>query len=213
MSEKSSANAEKYLIDLGVHVIKGKRVGRCDGAFVYMNDGSKIPAAKVIWAAGIICPKIAGLPEHVYGHNNRIKVNQNLQIPSQPEIYVLGDAALVEGDPQYQRGHPQVAQVAIQMATYLAKTWKRKTDHPSPFVYKDLGSMATIGRNRAVVDLPSFRFGGFFAWIIWLLVHLYSLLGVRNKVIVFINWVWNYFTYDQSLRLIINPRKHKQDPT
>ncbi|NND07392.1 MAG: NAD(P)/FAD-dependent oxidoreductase [Saprospiraceae bacterium] len=208
MSNKSSINAEKYLIDLGVHVIKNKRVGRCDGSWVYMNDGSKIPAAKVIWAAGIRCPKLEGLPEGAFAHNGRISVDRFNRMKGQKDIYVLGDGALVEQDQNYPRGHPQVAQVAIQMAKQLGKNLRKKTDEPwKPFTYKDLGSMATIGRNRAVVDLPSVYFGGFFAWVIWLVVHLYSLLGVRNKLIVFINWVWNYLTYDQSLRLIINPKK------
>ena len=208
MSTEASANAEKYLIDLGVHVIKNKRVGRCDGSWVYMNDDTKIPAAKVIWAAGITCPKLEGLPEEIFTNNGRIFVDHFNKIKGQSDIFVLGDVALVADNSEYPRGHPQVAQVAIQMAKRLGKNLQI-IDHSNwkPFVYKDLGSMATIGRNRAVVDLPSFRFGGFFAWIIWLVVHLYSLLGVRNKLIVFINWVWNYLTYDQSLRLIINPKK------
>ncbi len=214
MSEKASRNAEKYLIDLGVHVIKNTRVQRCDGSHVYTNDGQKIAAAKVIWAAGITCQKLHGLPDEIYGHNNRIRTNRFNEIIGCQDVFVLGDLALVQEDPTYDKGHPQVAQVALQMATQLGKNLKKK-DHASwqPFVYHDKGTMATIGRNRAVADLPRFHYAGFFAWIIWLIVHLFALLGVRNKVIVFINWLWNYFTYDQSLRLIINPKKGQSSKT
>ncbi len=111
----------------------------------------------------------------------------------------------------FPQGHPQVAQVAIQQAENLARNFTKKKDDPQPFCYDDLGSMATIGRNRAVVDLKRVKFQGFFAWIVWLVVHLFALIGVKNKIFVFINWVWNYITYDQSLRLIIRPFQRKQE--
>jgi NADH dehydrogenase len=211
MSEKASVDAEKFLVDLDVHVMKNKRVEKADGKYVYTNDGNRIRAGKVIWAAGITCLTLKGLPAKVYGHNNRINTDRFLQVKGLDNVFVLGDAAMVLDDPTYPKGHPQVAQVALQMAKTLALNLQRK--HRSKwkkFAYKDLGSMATIGRNRAVVDLPKWKFSGFYAWIFWLFVHLFALIGVRNKVIVFINWIWNYFTYDQSLRLIIKPKGKKQ---
>ena len=176
------------------------------------NDGEKIRCGKVIWAAGIVCPVMEGIDPGMVGRGNRLKVDRHLRVVGHSDIFAIGDAAIVQGDPEYPEGHPQVAQTAIQMAKQLAKNLRKKDpSYWNDFHYKDLGSMATIGRNRAVVDLPKMKFKGFFAWIIWLLVHLYSLLGVRNKVIVFLNWIWNYFTYDQSLRLIIRPEKRRED--
>lgn len=208
MSAKASRNALTYLQELGVQVILNKRVDRCDGEFVYTKDDDAIRCAKVIWAAGIICPVTDGIPETLLGRGKRIRTDRYLRVEGEKDVFALGDASIVAGDPDYPDGHPQVAQTAIQMAKTLARNLRRlPNDQWKPFKYRDLGSMATIGRNRAVVDLPSVRFGGFFAWIIWLVVHLYSLLGVRNKVIVFLNWIWNYLTYDQSLRLIIRPGK------
>ncbi|MCC6726249.1 MAG: NAD(P)/FAD-dependent oxidoreductase, partial [Saprospiraceae bacterium] len=123
-------------------------------------------------------------------------------------VYAIGDSALLL-DEAYPKGHPQVAQVAMQMGTNLADNLKRslRQQPAKPFVYKDLGSMATIGRNKAVVDLPFWKFNGTFAWYTWLMVHLLQLIGFKNKIFVFFNWVWSYLTYDQSLRLVIKPRK------
>lgn len=208
MSEKASVNSEKYLKELGVHVIKNKRVQRCDGEYVYTNDGESIRCGKVIWAAGIKCPKIKGIPDALYGRGNRLLIDEFCRVRGASDVFALGDAALITEDKEYEYGHPQVAQVAIQMAKNVAKNLRKKNEGDwKPFEYRDLGTMATIGRNRAVVDLPNWKFKGFFAWLVWLVVHLYSLLGVRNKLVVFLNWVWNYFTYDQSLRLIIEPKK------
>src|SRR5690606_19394537 len=116
-------------------------------------------------------------------------------------------------EPDYPKGHPQMAQIAIQQARHLSKNLKRLESGEAllQFSYKDLGSMATIGRNRAVVDLPRFKFQGFFAWIVWLAVHLFSLIGVKNRLFIFINWTWNYFTYDQSLRVMIIPKTKKRE--
>jgi NADH dehydrogenase len=208
MSAQASANSLKYLQDLGVQVVLKKRVQKFDGDYVYTNDGNKIRCGKVIWAAGIICPVISGVSEELLGRGNRLKVNRQLQLIDYPDIFAIGDAAVVVDDPDYPDGHPQVAQTAIQMAKLLGRNLKASSrENWKSFTYRDLGSMATIGRNRAVVDLPAMRLKGFIAWMFWLIVHLYSLLGVRNKLIVFLNWFWNYFTYDQSLRLIIRPRK------
>ncbi len=213
MSKKSAANAEQCLQDLGVVVRKNVRVNDFDGKIVTMDDGSTIRARKVIWAAGIKGNPIGGLPEDYFVRGGRIKVNQFNQLPDDPNIYAIGDIAYMEEDEAYPQGHPQVAQVAIQQGRLLAKNFKRQQKEQDliPFKYKDLGSMATIGRNRAVVDLPSYKFKGFFAWMIWLFIHLFQIIGVKNKLFVFINWVWNYFTYDQSLRLIIRTPKPSEE--
>jgi len=213
MSEEAAAAAEKFLKELDVKVIKNMRVVDFDGELVHLADGSLIQAKKVIWAAGITANTIKGLPESVITYGNRLKVNRFNQVDSFSNVYALGDIAYMEEE-NFPNGHPQVAQVAIQQANNLAKNIKKlsKKKEMKSFNYKDLGSMATIGRNRAVADLPRFKFSGFFAWIVWLVVHLFSLIGVKNKLFVFINWVWNYFTYDQSLRLIIRPEvKHREN--
>jgi len=210
MSEHAALGAKDFLEGLGVKVILNKRVEDFDGSMVHINDGTKIRANKVIWAAGIRGNSILGLPEEAITYGNRIKVNRHSEVEGLKDIYALGDIAYMEEE-AFPQGHPQVAQVAIQQAATLAKNFKAisKGKPKQQFFYKDKGSMATIGRNRAVVDLPNFKFKGFFAWVVWLIVHLFSLIGVKNKLFVFINWVWNYFTYDQSLRLIIKPKAKK----
>ena len=160
MSENASANSLRYLKELGVQVILNKRVQSFDGDFVHTNDGEKIRCGKVIWAAGISCPVLQGIGEDLLGHGKRIKVDRYLRMIGHTDIFVLGDAALVQEDPEYPKGHPQVAQTAIQMAKNLAKNLKRPISDWKEFRYRDLGSMATIGRNRAVVDLPNMKFRG-----------------------------------------------------
>ena len=206
MSPESSKKAEEFLTELGVKIKLNSRVEDFDGKYVYIKGGEKIQANKVIWAAGIKGNTIKGLPEDSIVWGKRIKVDRENKVEGLSEVYAIGDISYME-EPDFPKGHPQVAQVAIQQAKNLAKNFKLKAKGKStnPFKYKNLGSMATIGRNRAVVDLPRFKFQGFFAWVIWLFVHLFSLIGMKNRLFVFINWVWNYFTYDQSLRLIIRP--------
>lgn len=202
MSEEASQKAKEFLEDLGVKVVFNARVTGYDGQYVTTKDGQKISAKKVIWAAGVNCPKIEGIEEEAMTWGNRLKVDSTLKVIGYDDIYAIGDLAyLVEGE--YVEGHPQVAQVAIQMAKHLARNLKDSGQRP--FAYDDLGSMATVGRNRAVVDLPRFKFQGFFAWMVWLFVHLASLVGFKNKVFVLLNWFWSYVTYDQSLRLILKP--------
>jgi NADH:ubiquinone reductase (H+-translocating) len=210
MSKESSDAALKYLQDLGVKVQLQARVVDYDGEFLTMKDGSKLEARKVIWAAGVTGSKTPGLPVVVYGRGNRIKVNRLHQVEGFENIFAIGDIALMTEE-KYPNGHPQVAQAAIQQAENLAKNFKAllKNKPLKPFSYKDLGSMATIGRKKAVVDLPWWKTQGALAWFVWLFVHLLQLIGFKNKIFVFLNWVWNYFTYDQSLRLIIRPRVKK----
>jgi len=207
MSKEASKKAEDFLKKLGVLIKLNSRVEDFDGKFVYIKGGEKIQANKVIWAAGIKGNTVEGLPEDSIVWGGRIKVDRENKVAGVTDVYAIGDIAYME-EPDFPQGHPQVAQVAIQQAKNLAKNFKltAKGKKTNPFVYNNLGSMATIGRNRAVVDLPRFKFQGFFAWIVWLFVHLFSLIGMKNRLFVFINWVWNYFTYDQSLRLIIRPK-------
>jgi NADH:ubiquinone reductase (H+-translocating) len=206
MSKEAGEAAEQTLAKLGVIVKKNMRVTDYDGEIVTMNDGSKIPTKKVIWAAGIKGNILKGIPEtSIVG--GRIKTDAYNKVEGLEHIYCVGDVAYQE-EGEF-KGHPQVAQVAIQQAKNLAKNLANllKNKPLSPFAYRDLGSMATVGRNHAVVDLPRFKFQGFFAWIVWLFVHLFAIIGVKNKIFIFMNWVWTYFTFDQSLRLIIKPRK------
>lgn len=200
MSEKSSMEAEEFLIKMGVNVIKNTRVTDVEGDEVTLSNGRKLKSRKVIWAAGIVCTKIHGLPDEVYSGGNRIIIDSTMLVQNLPDVYVIGDQAILL-DKERPKGHPQVAQVAIQMANLLAKNIN--TGQSNSFKYKDRGSMATVGRNKAVVDLPHFHFHGIFAWIVWLVVHLFALIGTKNKVFVFLNWVWSYLTYDQSLRIIL----------
>lgn len=204
MSEEASEKALEFLTRLGVKVILNNRVVSYDGEYVEMKDGSRIQSRKVIWAAGITGCLIPGLPESSVTYGNRLKVDRFNQVEGMENVYAVGDIAYMEEE-DYPQGHPQVAQVAIQQAKQLAKNLKLRLENRSMsnFAYRDLGSMATIGRRLAVVDLPKWKFQGTFAWFVWLFVHLFAILGSRNKLVVFINWVWNYLFYDQSLRLII----------
>lgn len=209
MSPQASKKAEDFLRDLGVQIWPEKVVTDYDGKIVTISDGSTIRTDKVIWAAGVTGNRIEGLPTAAYVRGNRLKVNEFNLIEGTDNVFALGDIAFQTTDPAYPAGHPQVAQVALQQAKCLADNLKRwRTNRaPKPFRYRDLGSMATIGRHRAVADLPFWRFQGAFAWFVWLFVHLFSLLGAKNKLFVFLNWVANYITYDQSLRLVIKPWK------
>lgn len=210
MSEAASENAKQYLVEIGVNVMLNARVKDYDGTTVYLEDGTLIKTNTLVWAAGVTGNKIEGLDVKVIAKANRIKVNQCNKVEGYSSIFAIGDIAFMT-DPDYPNGHPQVAQVAIQQGHLLAKNFKNMLlNKPlKPFSYKDRGSMATIGRNKAVADLPYIRFQGFFAWVVWMFVHLMGIVGVKNRLLVFINWAWNYVTYDQSLRLIIETKKKK----
>ncbi|RMF28663.1 MAG: NAD(P)/FAD-dependent oxidoreductase [Bacteroidetes bacterium] len=212
MSEKASAGALHYLQELGVEVILNTRVTDYDGTYVFTNTGRKLRSKKVIWAAGIVGNRLEGLPDSVLAPGNRLRVNPQLQVEGLEGVFAIGDVAYLE-TPDFPHGHPQVAQAAIQQGAYLARYFRdlQTGKATPPFRYRDKGSMATIGRHRAVVDLPRWKFRGAFAWFVWLFVHLWQLIGARNKVVVFLNWVWNYVTYDQSLRLLIRPVYKKRN--
>lgn len=212
MKPESSATAHRYLEELGVEVKTGVRVSDYDGKFVHLNDGGRIRTDKVIWAAGITGRLFSGFPDNAVVRGRRLKVDRHHLVEGCEHIYAIGDLSAMTSE-ALPYGHPQVAPVAIQQAKNLAANFKsiQKGQSLKPFVYKDKGAMATVGRNKAVVELPGFSFKGFFAWIVWLIIHLLSLIGAKNKLFVFLNWVSNYITYDQSLRLIIKPKRRGED--
>ena len=206
MSEKSAIDSTKYLKRLGVEVRTNTLVKDYDGSEVELNDGTKIPASTVIWAAGIKGNIPEGIAKNLIARGNRIKIDRRCKVEGYNNIYAIGDLAYME-TPKYLNGQPQVAPVAMQQAAMLAENLvrtERKSAKFYDFEYHDKGSMATVGRNLAVVDIPRPRlhFGGFIAWMIWMGLHLMLILGVKNRFFVFSNWLYNYFTYDQNLRLI-----------
>lgn len=212
MSPAASAKAEKFLTELGVQLWLDKVVKDYDGQVVTMDDGTTIRADKVIWAAGITGNKIEGIPATSYGRGNRLICNEFNAVSGVENIFALGDIALQTHEPKWPNGHAQVAQPAMQQGKKLAKNLLRivQGKQPEPFHYFDLGSMATIGRHRAVADLPFWSTQGILAWMMWLFIHLLYILGTKNKIFVFLNWVWNYLTYDQSLRLVIKPWRRQE---
>lgn len=212
MSDEASTKATEYLKKLGVQVSVNTRVKNYDGTNVYLADDTIIRANTLVWAAGVTGNTIEGLNATAMERANRIIVDRYNKVEGYSNIFAIGDIAFMK-EPNFPNGHPQVAQVAIQQGNLLAENFKRIQQNKAlkEFNYKDLGSMATIGRNKAVADLPRIKLQGFFAWLIWMFVHLMSIVGLKNRVLIFINWAWNYITYDQSLRLIIEPKKKIKD--
>ena len=207
MSENASNASRLFLEKLGVRVMLNTLVTDYDGETLTMKDGSTLKSRKLIWAAGIIANAASGLSAESFTFGKRISIDVYNRVKNHPQIFAIGDISYNDTDPKFPKGHPQVAQVAIQQGKNVAKNLlsiPRNRDL-QPFKYRDLGSMATIGRHKAVVDLPFWRFQGFFAWLVWLFVHLFAIIGAKNKVFIFLNWLWSYFTYDQALRLIIKP--------
>lgn len=209
MSEQASRKAEQFLERLGVNVWKNIRVTDYDGNKVTTNTETSFESATLVWAAGVQAVSIKGLDaKELLCRGNRLKVNEFHQLEGFQNIFAIGDVAQMESE-TFPHGHPMMAQPAIQQGRNLGDNLVRLIDGKpmKPFVYKDKGSMATVGRNKAVVDLPKFRFQGVFAWFVWMFVHLYFLIGFRNRVVVFINWVYNYIRFDREARLIIRPYK------
>jgi len=206
MSEQSAARSRKYLDKLGVTVRTNSLLKDYDGKTVSLQDGTTIPSSTVIWAAGIKGNVPVGIDISLIARGNRIRVDEYCRVSGyNNNMYALGDLAYLE-EPAYPNGHPQVAPVAIQMADLIAENLKREVRGKTPLVfrYRNKGSMATVGRNLAVVDVPKpkLHLGGFLAWLTWMTLHLMLILGVKNRFFVFCNWLYNYFTYDQNLRLI-----------
>lgn len=215
MSQDSSKKAYDFLKSMGVDIQFGKMVTDYRDHKVIMKDGTEIPTRTFLWVSGIRANAMPGIDESHLGRGFRFKVDQYNRIPGLEGVFVIGDQCLQTTDEAYPNGHPQVAQVAIQQAKNLAKNLKKINEGQAEssltaFKYKNLGSMATIGRNKAVVEIGKLRSQGFFAWILWLVVHLRSILGVKNKMMVLLNWLWKYVSYNDSIRMITYATKPRE---
>ncbi len=208
MSERSKQDSQHYLKEMGVEILTQTFVKNYDGEKLALGNGKTINTKTVIWAAGVLANGIKGIPAESVGPGGRIKVNRLNEVQSLKEVYAIGDVCLMQ-TPLYPKGHPQVANVAINQAKNLARNLVKKLSQQSltEYEYKDLGSMATIGTNKAVVDFKKLHLKGYLAWLIWMFLHLMLILSVRNKLIIFINWAWTYLTKNSSLRLIIKAGK------
>lgn len=206
MSQEAQNKSEQYLKDLGVIFMNSERVTSYNGDRVFLESGKEIPSNNVIWAAGVTGNVILGLNPEIMVRN-RYKTDRYNRVEGYDNIFAIGDIAYME-TPKYPQGHPQVANVAINQGKLLGKNLLKKSQTQwQEYEYEDLGSMATIGKHRAVVDLPKWKFQGIFAWYFWMFLHLMLILTVRNKLAIFFNWMWSYFNRDSSLRLIILPTK------
>ena len=215
LSQESSQKAYEFLKSMGVDIQFGKMVTDYRDHKVIMKDGTEIPTRTFLWVSGIRANAMPGIDESHLGRGFRFKVDEYNRIPGVEDVFAIGDQCLQTSDAAYPNGHPQVAQVAIQQAMNLAKNLKKIANGAdssalTAFHYKNLGSMATIGRNKAVVEIGKFRSQGFFAWVLWLVVHLRSILGVKNKVMVLLNWLWKYVSYNDSIRMITYATKPRE---
>lgn len=215
LSQESSQKAYEFLKSMGVDIQFGKMVTDYRDHKVVMKDGTEIPTRTFLWVSGIRANAMPGIDESHLGRGFRFKVDEYNRIPGVEDVFVIGDQCLQTSDAAYPNGHPQVAQVAIQQAKNLAKNLKlinqgADSSELTAFRYKNLGSMATIGRNKAVVEIGKFRSQGFFAWVLWLVVHLRSILGVKNKMMVLLNWLWKYVSYNDSIRMITYATKPRE---
>lgn len=207
MSENASAVAAETLRKRGVVIHQNVAVNSIEDSTVTMNNGEVLKGKNIFWVAGVKPNSLAGLNEDAY-QRGRLVINEYNQVHGYENIFAIGDTALLISE-KSPKGHPQVAQVALQMAKRLAKNLNEKNLHAEKFVYDDKGSLATIGRNAAVADFGKLRFGGIIAWWLWLIIHIFTIVGMRNKVAVFIDWAWSYLNYDVSLRLLIRPKENK----
>ena len=215
LSQESSQKAYEFLKSMGVDIQFGKMVTDYRDHKVVMKDGTEIPTRTFLWVSGIRANAMPGIDERHLGRGFRFKVDEYNRIPGVEDVFAIGDQCLQTSDSAYPNGHPQVAQVAIQQAKNLAKNLKlinqgADSSEFTAFHYKNLGSMATIGRNKAVVEIGKFRSQGFFAWVLWLVVHLRSILGVKNKMMVLLNWLWKYVSYNDSIRMITYATKPRE---
>ena len=215
LSQESSQKAYEFLKSMGVDIQFGKMVTDYRDHKVVMKDGTEIPTRTFLWVSGIRANAMPGIDESHLGRGFRFKVDEYNRIPGVEDVFAIGDQCLQTSDAAYSNGHPQVAQVAIQQAKNLAKNLKlinqdADSNELTAFHYKNLGSMATIGRNKAVVEIGKFRSQGFFAWVLWLVVHLRSILGVKNKMMVLLNWLWKYVSYNDSIRMITYATKPRE---
>ena len=209
MSDKSSVTATTYLERLSVNIQTSTRVRDFNGEQIFLEGSEMIPSKTLIWTAGVTASKIEGLEASVFGHANRILTDEINRVKNTTNIFAIGDLSLMTTD-RYPKGHPQVAPAALQQASLLAKNLLRLSngEKSKPFRYYDKGTLTSIGRNLAVADLKRISLKGFIAWIVWSLVHLFSIVGGKNKILIFIDWASNYLIYDPSLRLLIKTKSN-----
>ncbi len=212
MSEKAGQSTFDFLKHLGVQVFLNCRINNYDGHKVEIENSTPIPSENVIWAAGVKAAPVAGMEQAVISHGGRLLTDVYSQVKGFKNCFAVGDVAFMEGDINYPNGHPQVAPVAIQQAELLAKNLSRLVHQKplKPFQYKDKGSMATIGRKKAVVDVAGLFFSGTFAWFVWLFVHLMAIVGFKNRLATLLQWFSNYINFNSALRLIIRPFQPKK---
>jgi NADH:ubiquinone reductase (H+-translocating) len=205
MSEKASKKSLEYLEKMSVKVYLNCAVKSYDGHEITLSTGAKLISRTMIWAAGVTGKPVAGINAETIGRSGRIRVDEFNRVKGYDNIFAIGDAAIMEGDTGYPQGHPQMAPPAQQQGRLVAENIKRliRKKPMTPFRYRHKGTMATIGRNKAVVDIGKLKWQGFFAWLIWMFVHLISLIGFKNKMFVLLSWIWSYLSYDKSNRLII----------
>jgi len=215
MSKKAQQEAYDVLKRLGVQIILDKAVKDYDNGTVFLSDGTTIETNSLIWASGVIANEVPGLQKEVIARGRRIMVDEYNRVQGAVNIFAIGDICVQTTDKNFPKGHPQLAQVAIQQGKLLAENLKRMHNGEAlkAFKYKDKGSMAIISKYKAVADLPKFSFKGFFAWLLWLFIHIIPLIGFRNKIELAFSWFWNFVTNDPTLRLIIRPRKKDKEMT
>ncbi len=211
-SETSSKEVERRLKKMGVELRQNCKVKDYKENVIYFDDGSTLSTANVFWVGGVAANSLPGFPDTCYGHAHRLNVNLYNQVNGYDNIFAIGDTALMVTE-DHPKGHPQVVQPAMQQGKLLAANLKRmeKGESLKPFKYFDKGNMATIGRNDAVAEIGKLKFHGVIAWLMWLFVHLMYILGVKNKLFIFMDWTWSYLRYDPSLRLLIKPVENKPE--
>lgn len=212
MSEVAGQKAKEYLENMGVKLLLNQSVTSYDGYSVELSSGDRIISQSMIWSAGVLGNPVTGTVDNSIVRGNRYLVDRYNRIKGYENIFAVGDVAKMEGDEAYPDGHPMMAQPAMQQGKMVAKNLKRlfRKKEMVPFSYKNLGNMATIGRNRAVCDFPKYKTQGFFAWYIWMFVHLIQLMGFKNKILTLVSWVTSYISYDRSNRLIIGRAEEKK---
>lgn len=206
MSDKSKQQSQRYLEQLGVLVWTNSLISDYDGRIVTLKDGRTIETRTMIWTAGVTGYVPPGIPKEALVRGNRIRVNHFSQLEGFENVFIIGDVAYME-TPEWPKGHPQLANVANHQAAHLARNFRRllRGEALRPFTYKNPGVMATVGKRKAVVDLPRWHFSGFFAWLVWMFLHLMLILNIKNRLIIFVNWAFSYITNDTTLRLIVLP--------
>jgi len=209
MSKKARVEATSVLTKLGVKIKLNMAVKDYVDGEVLLANGERIPTNVLIWTSGVTGREVSGLPQEIFARGRRIMVDAFNRVQGFENIFALGDISFQTTDPAFPKGHPQLAQVAIQQGQLLAENLKRTLDNKElkPFAYNDKGSMAIISKYKAVADLPKLFFKGFFAWMVWLFIHIIPLIGFRNKVKLAFSWFWSFITNDPTLRLIIRPRR------